>query len=226
MIGLAERSKHQDLHVMATMDTMPVIEQRIRNLLRWGRRITIVQSWIHGTDSGNPDVKVGLTIDTAAYQGGLRSHRGDDQHGFAVYLRPGLSGFSVHAYAHEDATEEDAWRRYHNEETRRSNLTRLIIDGGFDGDHGPRNDDQILIENWNENGVGQRTMIAFDPGPGYRERAESDAAVLDKLATLGSPPGVWTPESLAVLATSLRDWHETVADRVAWVANHKDGDTR
>lgn len=152
----------QRVSAVCAVDTVPLLAQRITNLLAWGRRMTVVKRWL-GSDT-NTELLVGLTVD--------RPQLGDkavvlttrpDSASFVVYLAPGISTFGFSAYASDgNATEAEVRKRYQAEDDRRRELTHVVLQGGGEGQSGPGNEDQITITYWNSEGVGRQTLIGFD----------------------------------------------------------------
>lgn len=92
----------------------------------------------------------------------------------------GVTQWGVAAYAN-DGDEEQVRARFDAQDQRRTNCERIEITGGL---YGPRADDQIVLTRFNDYGVGQQIIVAFDThlaGGGRRDRA----GVLDTLAATG-----------------------------------------
>lgn len=163
---------------MAAGDTIALIEQRVRNLLTHGRRISMTHRYVYADDAGfntrTPELYTGLTQD-----GDVNTWSNGT--GFGVNLRPGLRGFGVSAYASDgNATEAEAWKRYHATKhgdhwTRRRDMTVVTIEGGLDND-GPARDDSLTVQCWNQHGVCTEMVIGFDydTGPGRLTRLRAE----------------------------------------------------
>lgn len=151
------------VRVAVALDTIDLLAERVLNLLASGRRITLVRRYV--SHDGTPDVFAGLVEEAPS-----RLRRRGDPEGawFGVQLKPGLRGFGFFAYAHDgNATEAEVWARYRagNDESdpfaRRSNITLLEIDGGM-AESGPGRNDRLVIQHWNEHGVCEEIIVAFD----------------------------------------------------------------
>lgn len=154
---------HYDFDAIVALDSAELIATRVQNLLAADRRMTLCRRWVDRDTA--PTVVAGLTVDET------RRWKKDSAVGIGVHLGPGINGFSVAAYAGIDPdTEADGWRRYHSGE-KRTDLTEVRISGGLPNS-GPNRDDQIRIRRWNQNGVCEEIIVAFDLGPvGRRDRA-------------------------------------------------------
>jgi hypothetical protein len=155
------------VEAMAALDTVELLAERVSNLLSHGRRMAMTQryAWVNRP----PKLSVGLTV---REQGAWRQ---DNAAGFTVRLEGGssllLDVFGFAAYGYEgSATEAEAWKRYHAAKAdsrvffeRRRNMTCVTINGGLPGD-GPARDDLIVIQHWNDDGVCDERVIAFDLG--------------------------------------------------------------
>lgn len=147
-----------DIVAMVALDTIQPLAERITRLLSHGRRIAIAHR--HATYLNDaPEVHAGLTI---ARNPKLWDRDGSS--GFHVALTGDsnslVAGFGFSAYPGENCdTEDEVWRRYHGD--RRRNMTEVRITGGTEG-FGPGRSDRIMIRRWNENGVCDETVIAFD----------------------------------------------------------------
>lgn len=125
---------HTQRHVdaMVALDTIDLIAARVRNLLSWNRRIALTHRYTHS--DREPELTLGLTLDTEAYQGGIVQGANDGGKHFGVHLRPGLMvGFGFSAYPGDDCdTEKQVWQRYHAGKdatdvwARRRNMTRRV----------------------------------------------------------------------------------------------------
>lgn len=171
----------RNVHSMAALDTIDLIEQRVRNLLSHGRRITVAcrpYTWTGGA----PEVTAGLTVaeDVKAWRDG-------DGAGFSVLLAtsgPSIGQrLGVAAYGSDgNTTQAEAWKRYHAGKAessdwheRRRDMTHVQIVGGLRGD-GPARDDSLTIQSWNRDGVCSETVVAFDydTGPGRLTRLRQE----------------------------------------------------
>ena len=176
-INRIEAMRHCD--AMVAVDNFDLIVARVRKLLSYGRRMSMTQRYTY-VDSP-PDLYVGLTLETEAYQGGFSQGRTDDGCHFGVSLRPGIRGFGLSAYASDrNATEREAWARYHagshdaERRLERRNMTMVTLTGGMDGDFGPARDDLIVIRAYNTHGVCDERVIGFDTDAYWAERRDAE----------------------------------------------------
>lgn len=151
---------HHDVTAACALDTVPLLAARVRNLLSWGRRISVASRWL-GARDGDLDLHAGLVV---AEDMGGRVIRGLVRPGeyatFSVQLTGGvIVAFDAYA-ADEGATEMQVWRRYHDGERRRITLVRVV--GGLDDRVSPGACDQITITSWGPNGAGRQTTVGFD----------------------------------------------------------------
>jgi hypothetical protein len=132
------------------LDTVPLLGQRVINLLSWGRRMTVAGRYL---ESESLDLKVGLTVDQEQGDRAITLRTEDHYASFGVYLTPGIEGFSFAAFSSDgNATEADVWKRYHSGEKKRE-ITTVELLGGGDGSLGPGKEDHITITYWNQYGV-------------------------------------------------------------------------
>ncbi len=146
------------------LDTVPLLGQRVINLLSWGRRMTVVSRYL---EAESLDVKVGLTVDHEQGDRAISLRTEDHYASFGVHLAPGIEGFSFAAFGSDgNATEAEVWKRYHSGEKKRE-ITTVELIGGGDGALGPGREDHITITYWNQHGVGRQTVVGFDTNAFY-----------------------------------------------------------
>lgn len=160
MWTIEKRCGQRDTRAFVVPDTVDLLGQKMVGIVA-DRRMTKMHRYL-GEQGGKPRLFLGLRV----WHGGF---------GGPTTLRPGQSasislaspqhhfegiGFSV---GREDETEEQAAKRYHHPEQQwlgqRRDITLVELDG-WPGE--PQRDDSIRIEYWNENGVGQETIVVFD----------------------------------------------------------------
>lgn len=146
---------------MVALDTVEPLAERIKQLLAHGRRMAMSQRYTWTQEP--PKLYTGLTV-----KGTPELWRRRDDAGFSVRLEPGpLMGFGFATHRHLGAaTEQGEWARYHAAEgespdffKRRRNMTCVTITGG--GECALR-DDSIVIQEWNDDGVCDERVIAFE----------------------------------------------------------------
>lgn len=139
------RTDH-NVWALAALDTIPLLTERVQEMLSNGRRITLITRWMGRDDT--PKVACGLTVDeVTAWGNGC---------GLGVHLKPGIAGFS---FSSDEATESEVRQRFNGGD--RKDLTEVEIHGGT---HGPGREDHIVIRRWNMFGVGEEKVVAFDLG--------------------------------------------------------------
>jgi hypothetical protein len=151
-VGRIRTMRH--VHAMVALDTVALLTERVTNLLRAGRRMTTTRRYTHtGTP---PEVVAGLTLD-----GRIETWTSSGSAGVCVRLKSGMSGFGFSAHQGEADTEAEAWKRYHATPGDRRDLTLVTITGGLPG-AGPGRDDRIVVLRWNQYGVCDEQVVAFD----------------------------------------------------------------
>lgn len=159
MSPIEKRCQQRHTVAFVTTDTVDALGAKMIGIIG-DRRITKMHRYL-GEHGGTPRLFTGLRVWPGGYSG-------------PTTVRPGLSasislasasrmfegiGFSTHS----DLAEEDIRERYHHPETQwlgqRRDIT-LVELNGWPGQ--PARDDSIRVEYWNENGVGQETVLVFD----------------------------------------------------------------
>lgn len=169
-------------NVWVAYDNVDTIADHVLGLIGTGRRMTVIRRYLNlrrsednrerveAVTSGELDVKTGLYVGSEAeYRKPIDrwSQSNPVGKGLHIHLSPGIEGFGFGAYEYENPTEERAAERYNGKDgtvfNRREDVTRIRTSGepGY-----PRHTDRIVIETWNQHGVGIETTIAFeDDGP-------------------------------------------------------------
>lgn len=229
MLSIEDRRRRQEFFAFVSVESIDATIERILRLVNTGRRMTVISQYLPSRrdlenfrpgNLGIPEVKTGLVVDTSALKSGLdtweQSYTSpavpgvmdaeENPHltgkGLRVLLTPGINGFGVGAYK-ADGTEQEVADRFHS--ARPIDATHVRIYGFGDGF-----EDRIEITSFNENGVGRQTIIAFDLVP-RRDLAETDARVLDALASTGQ---TYTPETLTKTAERMRFCERTIEQQV------------
>lgn len=159
MSPIEKRCQQRNTQAFVATDTVDLLGRKMIGLVG-DRRMTKAHRYL-GEGRGTPELRAGLRV----WHGG---------YGEPTTLRPGLSasisfanrrhllegiGFGVRG----DETEDQVAERYDDPERqwlgKRRDIT-LVELTGWPGE--PGSDDSIRIEFWNESGVGQETVIAFD----------------------------------------------------------------
>lgn len=160
MISIEERCKRRSFSGFVAPETIDLLAEKMFGIIG-DRRMTKMHRYL-GEQSGIPRLFPGLRVWTGGLGTSTTLHSGlfasislaNRSHPFESL------GFSVYL---SDDSEEEAASRYHDSEKRwlgqRRDVT-LVELRGWPGECG--RDDQIRIEYWNSNGVGQEIIIVFD----------------------------------------------------------------
>jgi hypothetical protein len=152
----------QQRHTVAFVapETVDLLGEKMIGIIA-DRRVTKMHRYL-GENRGEPDLRLGLRVWSGGFGGPTNLRSGESasirlasqQHPFEGV------GFSVRMPNEDESAARD---RYHNPEKHwlgeRREITLVELDG-WAGE--PRRDDRIRVEYWNEHGVGQETILAFD----------------------------------------------------------------
>lgn len=159
MLEIEKRVALRDTNAFVTPDTVDLLADKLIGIIA-DRRMTKMHRYL-GDHGGRPRMFPGLRVDRQAYGDGV-SRR--PRQSASVYLAGrgrGLEGIGFSAWREEP--EEKVARRYHHPEDewlgQRRDITFVELDG-WPGS--PGREDSIRVEYWNENGVGQESLIVFD----------------------------------------------------------------
>lgn len=160
MWTIEKRCQRRDTAAFVAPETVDLLGQKMIGIIA-DRRVTKVHRYL-GDRSGIPTVRTGLRVWPGGFSG-------------PTWIRPGQSaginlanhqhpfesvGFSI---AFDTEIEEQVAERYHHPEKhwlgQRRDITYVEL-YGWPG--GPAREDRIRVEYWNEHGVGQETLVAFD----------------------------------------------------------------
>lgn len=159
--------REQDVEMMVAADSFEPLVARIEAMVRAGRRMVLAVR-VYG----------GLTLDVGARGRGVWCdvRSGKDVWCCAVLTggvesvdsRIGLS-FGADVYPGSgNETAAQAWQRYHSHQAiaashfeRRRDMTHVEISGGLPGRR-YRREDQIVISDWNRDGVCTERTLGFD----------------------------------------------------------------
>lgn len=153
---IEDRCRLRDTHAFVVADTVDPLADKLLGIIA-DRRMAKVHRYL-GESAGSPRVFVGLRVDQRSFSPITRLPR----QGVALHLAGQwkLEGLALWA---EDGSEQAAARRYHHPDKewlgQRRNITKVELQG-WPGS--PSREDLITIEHWNEHGVGQETIVAFD----------------------------------------------------------------
>lgn len=162
MFSAAERSAASGyVEIIAAMDSMDVIAERIKRLFGHGRRVALTDRYVDSMFTA-PRLHVGFELD--AYRDGMAYSSSGDFRELMIYLRNRgrTETIGIGAAAGQHDSEAEQWRRY--SQTSGDNLrdlTLVTFDGGQDG-FGPGVEDSVLIQHWNTHGVLRERVIGFD----------------------------------------------------------------
>lgn len=159
MFSIEKRGQQPDTRGFVTAETVDVLAAKFVALIG-DRRITKMHRYL-GDSAGTPSVYAGLRPDHRGYEDAVGHRKGQGAYVHLTSRARGLesAGFSIGRDATE--TEESVRKRYHDgaQADRRTDITYVELTG-WPGS--PARNDSIRIEYWNENGVGQETILVFD----------------------------------------------------------------
>lgn len=184
-IELSSQYDSHDLTLFAAMDTIGIIADRLEAIVGTDRRMTVLRAYRPSPDATSNDlsldrvnVETGLTLeDRQTLREPVERLAQSAPYGYGIFfnLSNGFtSGFGVSAYERQAPTQAAVAARYrramdHTTDMRRitspHNVTRVVMQG-WPGS--PSYDDRIKIEDWNDNGVCQDTLIVFERPPRRR----------------------------------------------------------
>jgi hypothetical protein len=169
----------QEAEAMVAGDSFDAIVERLQRMVTAGRSMILAVREF--TYLGRPPVLYGaMRLDTDAHGGGFRFARTDRDVRCEATLTNGDGydgtrwfGFSVGTYQYSgNESESVAWHRYESSPdggddrmARRRDMTHIAFTGGLSGwkyQHG----DQIVITDWNWDGVATELTLGFEPAEG------------------------------------------------------------
>lgn len=157
---IEKRCQGRHTRAFVTADTVDQLATKLVGIIA-DRRMTKMHRYL-GERSGIPTVLAGLRVDRRASNGGVNIRPGQAVSVYLASQSRGLEGvsFGVHR---DDETEDGVAAKYHHPEKQwlgeRREVTLVELDG-WPGQ--PGRDDSVRIEYWNEHGVGQEIILAFD----------------------------------------------------------------
>lgn len=160
MWTIEKRCQRRDTTAFVAPDTVDLLGQKMIGIIA-DRRMTKMHRYL-GESSGSPRLFTGLRVWPGGYGGPTTIRPGQSASiSLARQTRP-FESIGI-ATSRDDATEEQLRERYHHPEKhwlkRREDVMVVHLDG-WPGS--PGRDDSICVEYWNENGVGQESIIVFD----------------------------------------------------------------
>lgn len=159
MLEIEKRCALRDTRAFVTPDTVDLLADKLIGIIG-DRRMTKMHRYI-GDRGGRPRLFPGLRVDRQAYGDGVSRRAGQSVSVYLAGRGRGLEGIGFGAWREEP--EEKVARRYHYPEDewlgQRRDITLVELDG-WPGS--PGREDSIRVEYWNENGVGQESILVFD----------------------------------------------------------------
>lgn len=160
IISIERRAALRNTRGFVTKTTVDLLAEKMLGLIG-DRRMVKTHQYL-GDSHVKPTIAVGLRINRGSYQP-VRHQPGQ---GAGVHLCGGggrmFEGLSFHVGC-RDESEDEVAHRYHNPADQwlgqRRDMT-LVELTGWPGS--PGREDEIRVEYWNENGVGQETIVVFD----------------------------------------------------------------
>lgn len=183
-VSTTEQRLHMGLaaNVWVAMDNIDTITDHVLGVLGTNRHMTKIHRYVEQkghtlVSTGQLEVETGLHVKVQLpgdYQAPIDRWRQADPEGAGLVVRLDrglLSAFGFSAHHYQNPTEKRARERYHGN-YRRENVTMVRVDGEPGN---PRLTDRIVIESWNERGVGTETTVAFeDDGPNDEVKRMAD----------------------------------------------------
>lgn len=203
MLSIEDRLRKREFWAFVALDSMDALIERVRPLFETGRRMTKVSGY---HSSGMPRVKTGLVLYHEGFRPALLVEERTDPGGnprltgkfFSANLTPSIEGFHFGASA-SDGTEAEVAARFHS--AKPTDAVLITVHGFGEGQ-----EDRIEMTRYNEFGVGEDIVIAFDLLP-MRDRVEQDVRVIEALS---QQQPTWTAEDLTGLAETMRYYERTV----------------
>lgn len=168
--AIADRFKHRDVTVFVAPDTVEALVAHVRGILGEDREMTVITRYRTNYRSTQVPVDQGLSTarvltgmrvaDQSEYRVPVIEHWKQEDpvgQGLHVRLSPGIHGFGFGVHVKDVASEAEARDRYRSGRYRDLTLVRC---DGWPGQ--PSREDRIEIEHWNEHGVCEDTVIAFN----------------------------------------------------------------
>lgn len=157
MLSIEKRAEMRDTCSFVTLMTVDVLARKLIGIVG-DRRMTVMRRHL-GERGGSPTVKVGLRPNRRGYGPPVNHRLGQ---GISISLMPDIEGIGFSVQSHSD-TEAELFERYNHPErhwlNRRENIVYVEL-RGWPGQ--PHREDTIRIERWNESGVGEEIIVAFD----------------------------------------------------------------
>lgn len=163
---VTERMQHRDFTVFVAPDTIEALVAHVLGLLGEGREMTMIKRYRSNEsaeDRGLSTVQIltGMRVaDQSEYNVPVVDRWAQKDpvgQGLHVRLSPGINGFGFGVYDKDVASEAEARGRYHSEHRRELTVVRCA---GWPGQ--PTREDRIEIEDWNDHGVCEDTIVAFN----------------------------------------------------------------
>lgn len=154
---IAKRAEQRDTCAFVTFMTVDVLARKLVGIVG-NRRMSMMRRYL-GDNGGMPTVTAGLRLDHRGFGDPVNHRLGV---GVGINLRPGINGlgFSVQRLSE---TEDEVYQRYHNPGKQWLGRREDIIYVELRGREGqPHREDSIRIERWNQHGVGEEIIVAFD----------------------------------------------------------------
>lgn len=174
-------SYEQEVEAMVAADGFDAIVERLQRMVTADRGMILAVR--ECTYLGRPPVLHGnLRLDTSDRHGGFQIDRQKGHHvSCAVRLTNGGSGYhdtcwfgfleDIYEYSGNE-TEALAWRRYESSPdgggdrlARRRDMTHIAFSGGLPG-WKYQHSDQVVVSEWNRDGVCTECTLGFEPAEG------------------------------------------------------------
>ncbi|QWF85757.1 hypothetical protein [Amycolatopsis sp. CA-230715] len=168
-LSIARRCEKRRTWGFVAPDTVDALGEKMVGIIA-ERRMTKMHRYL-GERAGRPTLYAGLRVWTGGVFPGVTIRpRQSASVALASHQRP-IEGVSFRI-GRDALTEDQLAQRYHRSGQQGLDERRDITMVELTGSPGaPSGDDSVRIEYWNENGVGQETIIAFDDSDPIQEIA-------------------------------------------------------
>lgn len=167
--SFVRRCQSRATNAFVVSETVDALAEKMVGIIG-DRRMIKVHRYL-GDGGGRPRVFAGLRVDRRSRDDGVYRRAGQSVSVYLARDSRGLEGISFGVRV-DDETEDHVRDRYHHPEKQwlgqRSEITFVELKG-WPGS--PGREDSIRIEYWNENGVGQETILVFDDADPIQEIA-------------------------------------------------------
>jgi hypothetical protein len=160
MYPFDKRLAQHDTNAFVVTTTVDGLAEKLLGIVG-ERRITLMRRYL-GESGGEPRITTGLRLERGGYAGPITRRPTESVHVRLTNDARTWEGFGFGIHLASETEEQVAHRYRHPEEQwmgQRRDIMYVELHGWANE---PRRDDRIVIERWNEHGVGEEVRIAFD----------------------------------------------------------------